>query len=109
MMRIRRHHPGQLTLDWSKDAEIERIIEARVAIRCEAAALRWRFRLILIESVLMGTLVLGAGFALRQPADRILRSAAMVSGACLVSGLLLIALAGFSGYLVARFRRWRGQ
>ena len=108
-MRIRRTHPGQLPRDWSKDAEIERIIEARVAIRSEAAALRWRFRLILIETVLMASLVLAAGLVLHQPTGLVLRGAAMVGAACLMSGLLLIALAGLTGHLIARYRRWRGQ
>lgn len=108
-MRFKRPHPDQLPLDWSKDAEIERIIEARVAIRAEAAALTWRLRLIVIESVLMGVLVLAAGIALHQPRAMVLRGAAMVGGACLVSGLLLIALAGLTGHLIARYRRWRNQ
>jgi hypothetical protein len=108
-MRLRRSHPDQLPFEWSKDAEIERIIEARVAIRSEAAALRWRFRLILIETVLMASLVLVAGLVLHQPTGMVLRGAAMVGAACLVSGLLLIALAAFTGHLIARYRRWRGQ
>jgi hypothetical protein len=108
-MRFKRSHSGQLDLDWSKDAEIERIIEARVAIRSEAAALRWRFRLILVETVLMASLVLAAGLVLHQPTGMVLRGAAIVGAACLVSGLLLIALAAFTGHLIARYRRWRGQ
>jgi hypothetical protein len=108
-MQFKRPHPDQFPFDWSKDAEIERIIEARVAIRSEAAALRWRFRLILIESVLMASLVLAAGLVLHQPTGMVLRGALMVGAACLVSGLLLIALAGLTGYLIARYRRWRGQ
>ena len=108
-MRLQRSHPDQLPLDWSKDAEIERIIEARVAIRAEAAALRWRFRLILIETVLMASLVLAAGLALHQPTVMVLRGAAMVGVACLISGLLLIALAALTGHMIARDRRWRGQ
>lgn len=108
-MRFRRSHPDQLPFDWSKDAEIERIIEARVAIRAEAAALRWRFRLIVTESVLMAALVLGAGIALGQPTAKVLRATAMVGGACLASGVLLILLSGLSGHLAARYRRWRNQ
>ncbi|MCT2400879.1 MULTISPECIES: hypothetical protein [Novosphingobium] len=108
-MRFKRTHPDQLPLDWSKDAEIERIIEARVAIRAEAAALRWRLRLILIETVLMASLVFVAGLTLHQPTAMVLRGAAMVGAACLISGLLLIALAGLTGHMIARYRRWRGQ
>lgn len=108
-MRFKHPHPDQFPFDWSKDAEIERIIEARVAIRSEAAALRWRFRLILIESVLMASLVLAAGLVLDQPTGLVLRGALIVGGACLVSGLLLIGLSGLSGRLIARCRHWRGQ
>lgn len=88
---------------------MERIIEARVAIRAEAAALRWRFRLILIEGAGMAALVFGAGAALHQPIRLVLRAAAMVGAACLVSGLLLIGLSCLTGHLAARYRRWRKQ
>lgn len=108
-MRLRPTHPDQLDLDWSRDPEIERIIEARVAIRSEAAALRWRFRLIVIETVLMASLVLAAGLVLHQPTGLVLRGALIVGGACLVSGLLLIGLSGLTGRLIARYRRGRGQ
>ena len=108
-MRVRPTHPDQIDLDWSKDPEIERIIEARVAIRAEAAALRWRFRLIVIETVLMASLVLAAGITLKQPAELVLRGAIIVGAACLASGLLLIGLSGLTGQVIARYRRWRGQ
>lgn len=108
-MRFQRNHPDQLPLDWSKDAEIERIIEARVAIRAETAALRWRFRLILIETVLLACLMLAAGLVLDRPTGMVLRATAMVSAACLVGGLLLIALSALTGRLVARIRRRRGK
>ena len=107
MMRPRRAHPDQMTLDWSKDPEIERIIEARVAIRAEAAALRWRLRLILIESVMMASLVLAAGTALKQPLVMVVYSSAMIGLACLLSGLLLIALSGVTGQMIRRYRQWR--
>ncbi|CCW16550.1 hypothetical protein EBBID32_8860 [Sphingobium indicum BiD32] len=108
-MRSKHPHSDQFPFDWSTDAELERMIEARVAIRAEAAALRWRFRLILIESTLMAGLVLAAGFALHQPSALVLRGAATVGVACLVSGLLLIGLSGLSGHLAARYRHWRNQ
>ena len=106
MMRQRVSHPDQMNLDWSKDAEIERIIEARVAIRAEAAALRWRFRLILVESVMMTVLVLAAGFTLGQPTTLVLRGAFLVGIACFASGMLLIVLSGAACHLTARLRRW---
>lgn len=106
-MRARRPHPDQMALDWSKEAEIERIIEARVAIRAEVEALRWRFRLILVESVMMATLVLAAGFTLGQPMPLVLRGAFLVGLACLTSGMLLIALSGIACNLMGRLRRRR--
>ena len=63
-MMLRRNSPiHQLPLEFGKNAEQERMIEARVAIRAEAAAMRWRFRLILIETAMMAGLVLAAGLA----------------------------------------------
>lgn len=108
-MRRKSSHSAQLDLDWSKDPEIERIIEARVAIRAEAAALRWRLRLIVIETLLMAALVLGAGMALKQPIGLALRGAVLVGLACLASGLLLILLSGLTVRLFAGYRRWRSQ
>jgi hypothetical protein len=106
-MLQRKPHPDQMTLDLSKDAQLERMIEARVAIRAEAAAIRWRFRLIMIETVMMASLVLAAGFALNQPPMMVVRSALIVGAACLASGFMLIGLSGATGLLVSAFRRWR--
>ena len=109
-MMLRRNSPiHQLPLEFGKDAQQERMIEARVAIRAEAAAMRWRFRLILIETAMMAGLVLAAGLALGQPTVIVLRSAVVVGAACLASGLLLIALSGLTGHLMSRYRRWRSQ
>lgn len=107
MMRPRRPDPDQLALDWSKDPQIERIIEARVAMRAEAEAMRWRFRLILIESPVMATLVLAAGFALGQPSALVFRGAFLVGLASLASGMLLILLSGIACNALDRLRRWR--
>lgn len=108
-MFYRKPHPDQMTFDLSKDAELDRMIEARVAIRAEAAAIRWRFRLIMIETVMMASLVLAAGFALNQPHMMVVRSALIVGAACLASGLMLIGLSGATGLLVSAFRRWRAR
>lgn len=108
-MFYRKPHPDQMTFDLSKDAELERMIEARVAIRAEAAAIRWRFRLIMIETVMMASLVLAAGFALNQPHMMVVRSALIVGAACLASGLMLIGLSGATGLLVSAFHRWRAR
>lgn len=106
-MLKRKPNPDQLPLGFGKDAEIERIIEARVSIRAEAEAIRWRFRLVLIETVMMSGLVLAAGFALGQPTPIVLRGAAIVGIACLVTGLMLILLSGVTGLLLSKYRRWR--
>lgn len=109
MMLRRNSHSSQLPLEFGKNAETERMIEARVAIRAEAAAMRWRFRLILIETAMMAGLVLAAGLALGQPTAMVCRSAVVVGAACLASGLLLIGLSGLTGHLVSRYRRWRNK
>lgn len=109
MMLRRNSHSPQLPLEFGKSAETERMIEARVAIRAEAAAMRWRFRLILIETAMMAGLVLAAGLALGQPTAMVCRSALVVGAACLASGLLLIGLSGLTGHLLSRYRRWRNQ
>jgi hypothetical protein len=108
-MLNRKPHPDQFALDLSKDAALERMIEARVAIRAESAAIRWRFRLILIESVMITTLVLVAGLTLKQPTPLVLRGALIVGVGCLLSGVLLIGLSGVTGHLLSSFRRWRAR
>jgi hypothetical protein len=104
-----RPHPDQLPLGFGKDAEIERMIEARVAIRAEAAAIRWRFRLVILETVMMSSLVIAAGVALGQPTWLVVRGAVVVGITGLATGLLLIALSGATGILISKFRRWRAR
>jgi hypothetical protein len=100
-------HPDQLQLHLAREDEMERIIEARVAVRAEADAFRWRIRLILIETLMMGVLVAVAGFSLRQPTGQVIRSAIIVAGACFASGGVLILASGAAGWVVSRIRRWR--
>lgn len=100
-------HPNQLALELAPDDDLEALIEARVMARAEADALRWRFRLVIIESVLMTVLVLAAGFALAQPAGMVVRGALIIGTSCLVTGLLLIGLTGAASRLIARVRRPR--
>lgn len=100
-------NPDQLALGFGKDAEIERIIEARVAIRAEAQAIRWRLRLVVIETVMMAALVVAAGVALDQPIGLVLRGAALVGLGCFVTGSLLIAMSAVTGRIIAHFHRWR--
>ena len=106
-MLNRKPHPDQFTFDLSKDAALERMIEARVAIRAESAAIRWRFRLICIETVMIASLVLIAGFLLNQPTALVLRGSVIVGAACFASGVMLIGLSGLTGHLLSIYRRWR--
>lgn len=106
-MLARKPHPDQLDLDLTKDAQLERMLEARVAIRAEHDAIRWRFRLILIETAMIALLVLSAGLAMDQPAKIAVRSALLVGAGCFLSGILLIGLSGVTGYLLSWLRRWR--
>lgn len=99
-------HPDQLALDLSKDAALERMIEARVAIRAEADAIRWRLRLILIETFMMTSLVVAAGLALDQPKGLVMRGAAVVGAGCLLTGALLIGLSAVTGLLLSQAQRW---
>lgn len=100
-------HPDQLALELSPDDDFEAYIEARIAARAEADALRWRFRLVIIESVMIASLVLAAGIVLDQPMGLILRGAAMVGAGCFLTGLILIGLTGVAGRLITRLRRAR--
>lgn len=104
-MVSRKSNADQLALELSPDDELERIIEARVAERAEAQALGWRFRLVVIESVMIASLVLAAGIALNLPTSKILTGAATVGIGCFLTGLMLIGLTGAASRLLARFRR----
>jgi len=103
----RNTHPDQLALDLSADDDLEAIIATRVAARAEADALRWRFRLIVIEAVMMTTLVIAAGIALNQPTGMVVRGALVIGVSCFLTGLLLIGLTGATSRLMARWRRAR--
>jgi hypothetical protein len=107
MMFKHKPHPDQLALELSPDDDLEAIIAARVAARAEADALRWRFRLIVIEAVMMTTLVIAAGIALNQPTGMVVRGALVIGVSCFLTGLLLIGLTGATSRLMARWRRAR--
>lgn len=102
-----RSHPDQLAFELSKEAAIERMIEARVAVRAESDAIRWRFRLILIETAMIASLVLIAGLLMKQPTALVLRGALIVGLGCLASGAMLVGLSGLTGHLLSYYRRWR--
>jgi hypothetical protein len=83
------------------DPEIERMIAAR------AEAVRWRFRLVVAESVMMALLVLVAGLLLHRPSPLVLGAAALAGLGSLAAGMLLIALTAAMGRVVARLGRRR--
>ena len=100
-------HPDQLPLNWSDTQAIEVIVEQRLAERFKAESFQWRFRLVMIETVMMGMLVLFAGLLLKQPTMMVLRASLLVAGSCLATGLLLLSLSAGTAKLMSRLRRWR--
>ncbi|NMN06774.1 MULTISPECIES: hypothetical protein [unclassified Novosphingobium] len=100
-------HPDQLPLNWSDNEAIEVTVEQRLAERFEAESFQWRFRLVMIETVMMGMLVLVAGLLLKQPTMMVLRASLLVAGSCLATGLLLLSLSAGTAKLMSRLRRWR--
>src|SRR3546814_19019394 len=74
-------NPDQLPLNWSDNEAIELIVERRLAERFEAESFQWRFRLVMIETVMMGLLVLVAGLVLKQPTMMVLRASLQIERA----------------------------
>lgn len=72
--------------------QIEELVEARSAEKAHADALYWRIRLVCIETLLLGTLVLIAGLIIGEPVKLVLRAAIIIAAGCLASGMLLIGL-----------------
>jgi hypothetical protein len=108
-MRRSTPHPDQFALTFGRDSEIERIIEARVAIRAEHQAIRWRFRLIIIETAVLSVMIAAAGYFLGQPLGKILSSALLVALGCLASGFLLVILSGGISMAMSRALRWKAN
>lgn len=104
-----KYRPDPVIVDISEDTAIERMIEARVAIRAENEAIRWRFRLILIETVMLASLVLVAGLLLHQPTSMVVRGSVIVGLGCLTSGIMLVGLSGATSRLLSTLARWRRQ
>lgn len=100
-------HPDQLPIRFDSRADLERVIEARVAARCEAESFRWRFRLVVIETILFSALVAAAGFTLGQPTAMVLRATALIGVSCFATGFLLLGLSALSARLWSRIRRRR--
>lgn len=104
-MAHHRPHPDQLPLNWSDNEAIEVIVEQRLAVRFEAESFQWRFRLVMIETVMMGLLVLVAGLVLKQPAMMVLRASLIIAASCLATGLLLLSLSAGTAKLMSRLRK----
>jgi hypothetical protein len=109
---MRRADRNQLSLrldrpdDLACSGEINRIVEARVAERLQSDAFRWRLRLIMIESILLGALVAVAGAAVGQPGWIVLRAGLLIGGSCFATGVLLLGLSAAGARLLTRFRHW---
>lgn len=106
-MLNRKDIADQFVLELDRDAELERLVEARVKRRAEEEAMRWRFRLIVLETVLMAGLVLVGGLALGLPTGHVLSASLIVGAGCFASGILVIALAGAAGRFASRWRQRR--
>lgn len=85
---------NQPRFEFEPDPKLEALIEARAAAKAEAQAFQWRFRLVTIETMMLGCLVGAAGIALQKPPFLILRAAVMVAAGCFASGILLIGMTG---------------
>lgn len=109
MTRHRSTNPDQLALDWESDPAIQQRIEELVSERVEVQAYWWRLRLILIETVTLGALVIASGMALGQPTFMVVRSGLFVAAACFASGMILIGLTALSSSALSRFQRWRAR
>lgn len=83
------------------------LFDAAVAAVAERQALGWRFRLVVIESVMMAGLVLVAGLLVDQPTPRVTQASVTVGIACFASGLLLIWLSSVMSGLMLRRRQRR--
>lgn len=85
--------------------EIERLVEMRLAERAQAEAVRWRFRLIVAEAIVLALAAGAAGAAMKQAPVLVLRGALLVGVGSLVTGVLAIAGAKAATRLVDRLRR----
>ena len=108
-MKRRSIHRDQLQMQLDGMMPADRaLFDAAVAAVAERQALGWRFRLVVIESLMMAGLVLVAGLLVDQPTSIVAQASVTVGIACLVSGLLLIWLSSVTSGLMLRWRRRRG-
>ena len=100
-------HPDELAMQLDAMLPADRaLFDAAVAAVAERQALGWRFRLVMIESVMMAGLVLIAGLLVDQPTSLVTQASVTVGIACFASGLLLIWLSSVTSGLMLR---WRGH
>ena len=101
-------HPdqNQARFEFEPDPKLEAFIEARAAAKAAAQAFQWRFRLVTIETLMLGFLVGAAGIALQKPPYLILRAAVMVAAGCFASGILLIGMTDAAGKSAKWLRSW---
>jgi hypothetical protein len=97
---------NQHRFEFETDPALEAFIERRAAAKAEAQALYWRFRLITMETMMLGLLVGAAGLALHQPPFLVFRAAVMVAAGCFASGIILIGLTGAIDKGIMRLRAW---
>lgn len=93
-------------LDFEPEPVLEARIRARIAAAAEAQALYWRFRLVTIETLMMGCLVLAAGLTIGQPWRLVLRASVLVAAGCFASGIILIGMTGAAGKCLHWVRTW---
>jgi hypothetical protein len=97
---------NQPRFEFEPDPKLEAFIEARAAAKAEAQAFQWRFRLVTIETMMLGFLVGAAGLALHQPPFLVVRAAVMVAAGCFASGILLLGLTGAIDKGIMRLHAW---
>jgi hypothetical protein len=102
-------HPDQLQLDWSDEERIERLVEARMAERFEVESFHWRLRLVAIETIMLGLLMLTAGFLLGQPTMMVVKASLIVAASCFATGVLLLSLSASAARLLSRLTTGRGK
>ncbi len=107
MMRAR-PAPSSETLELTvADMEIvDRLVEERLAARLESESFIWRFRLVSVETFIMGALVLAAGLLLKQPVMMVLRASVLVAATCFATGLSLLLLSAWAARAMTRLRQW---
>lgn len=100
-------HPDELAMQLDAMLPADRaLFDAAVAAVAERQALGWRFRLVMIESVMIAGLVLIAGLLVDQPTSLFTQASVTVGIACFASGLVLIWLSSVTSGLMLR---WRGH